>query len=201
MLVHQKRPGWLPLSLNDQIPGGIAVKDKGMTSSNDLEIAEFRKALGAFVTGVTVVTTMSRDGTPRGVTANSFTSVSLQPPLILVCLAHSAASHQAFTEAEVFAVNILSEEQRLISSKFASSRADKFADLEWHSAVTGSPIIKFSSAWMDCVKHDMVDAGDHTILIGRVKDFGHGPSMPLGYYRGQYVSLSVPQHDNFSPRP
>jgi flavin reductase (DIM6/NTAB) family NADH-FMN oxidoreductase RutF len=169
-----------------------------MASSNDLDIAEFRKALGAFVTGVTVVTTLSRDGIPRGLTANSFTSVSLQPPLILVCLARTAASHRVFTEAEAFAVSILSKEQRLISSKFASSRSDKFVDVEWHSAVTGSPIIKFSSAWLDCVRHDTIDAGDHTILVGRVEDFGHGPGMPLGYYRGRYVSVdskSVPQPD------
>lgn len=162
-----------------------------MTSSNGLDVAEFRKALGAFVTGVTVVTTMSRDGTPRGLTANSFTSVSLEPPLILVCLARTAGSHQVLTATEGFAISILSREQRVISSKFASSRADKFAGIEWHSAITGSPIIKFSSAWLDCVKHNMIDAGDHTILIGRVVDFGRGPSMPLGYYRGQYVSLDV----------
>jgi flavin reductase (DIM6/NTAB) family NADH-FMN oxidoreductase RutF len=163
-----------------------------MTSSNDLDVAEFRKALGAFVTGVTVVTTKSRNGAPRGVTANSFTSVSLNPPLILVCLARTAKSHQVFTEAEEFAVSILSKEQQAISSRFASSNPDKFVDVDWHTSVTGSPIIRHSSAWMDCVKHDMVDAGDHTILIGRVMDFGHRPSIPLGYCRGQYISLDAP---------
>jgi flavin reductase (DIM6/NTAB) family NADH-FMN oxidoreductase RutF len=162
-----------------------------MPSSNDLDVAEFRKALGAFVTGVTVVTTKSRSGAPRGVTANSFTSVSLNPPLILVCLARSAKSHPVFTETEEFAVSILSKEQRAISSKFASSNPDKFVDVDWHTSVTGSPIIRHSSAWLDCVKHDMVDAGDHTILIGRVRDFGHRPSMPLGYYRGQYIALDA----------
>jgi flavin reductase (DIM6/NTAB) family NADH-FMN oxidoreductase RutF len=178
-------------------------RDEGMTSANELDVAEFRKALGAFVTGVTVVTTRSREGTPRGVTANSFTSVSLHPPLILVCLARSAKSHQVFTETEEFAVSILSKEQREISSRFASSNPDKFADVDWHTSVTGSPIIRHSSAWMDCVKHDMVDAGDHTILIGRVRDFGHCPSMPLGYYRGQYISVdtSLVPPDCHSSRP
>jgi len=173
-----------------------------VTNSGGLDIAEFRKALGAFMTGVTVVTTMSSDGTPRGITANSFTSVSLQPPLILVCLAHSAASHHVFTATEAFAVSILNKEQRAISAKFASSRSDKFVGTEWHRAITGSPIIQSSGAWLDCVKHDAIDAGDHTILIGRVVGFGHRPSMPLGYFGGQYVSLDmqpVAQPENRPP--
>jgi flavin-dependent trigonelline monooxygenase, reductase component len=160
-----------------------------MTSSDHLDVSEFRKALGRFVTGVTVVTTLAPDGAPRGFTANSFTSVSLRPPLILVCIARSAASHNIYESAASFAVSILSQDQQSISSTFASSRPDKFADIDWSLSANGCPIIGSSAAWLDCIKHDMIEAGDHTILIGRVEQFSHSARMPLGYYQGRYVAL------------
>ena len=160
-----------------------------MGLTEGLDTAEFRKELGAFMTGVTVVTTMSPVVTPRGITANSFTSVSLEPPLILVCLAHSAASHHVFTASEAFAVSILNKEQLAISARFASSRLDKFVDTDWQRAMTGSPIIEASLAWVE--KHKAIEAGDHTILIERVVGFGHTPSMPLGYFGGKCVSVDA----------
>jgi len=97
----------------------------------------FRQALGNYPTGVTVVTTVDADGTPRGLTANSFTSVSLDPALILVCLGKTTASHPVFMQAERFAVNILAEDQREVSALFASKSPDKFAQAAWHTGASG----------------------------------------------------------------
>ncbi|OYD64924.1 UNVERIFIED_ORG: flavin reductase (DIM6/NTAB) family NADH-FMN oxidoreductase RutF [Burkholderia sp. CF145] len=167
-----------------------------MTDSvNELpfDIADFRRALGAFVTGVTVVTTIQPDGSPRGFTANSFTSVSLDPPLILVCIAKTASSYQVFSQAPQFAVSVLAEDQKAVSGVFASKAADKFAQVAWSARATGAPVVDNAAACFDCTTHDVVDAGDHIILIGRVVDFLHISSSPLGYCRGAYVNFSLSQ--------
>lgn len=147
----------------------------------------FRKALGSYPTGVTVVTTRDADGTPRGFTANSFTSVSLTPPLILVCIAKTAHSHATFVAAPSFAVNVLADSQRAVSSLFASKQPEKFGQCTWTDGITGSPVIEGSVATFDCRQHQCVDAGDHTILIGEVVDLRQQQSRPLGYCRGAYV--------------
>jgi len=157
------------------------------------DIADFRRALGAFVTGVTVVTTIQPDGSPRGFTANSFTSVSLDPPLILVCIAKTASSYQVFSETRRFAVSVLAEDQKGVSGVFASKAADKFSQVAWQARATGAPVIDNAAASFDCMTHDVVDAGDHVILIGRVVDFLHTSSSPLGYCRGAYVNFSLSQ--------
>ena len=157
------------------------------------DIAEFRRALGAFVTGVTIVTTIQPDGSPRGFTANSFTSVSLDPPLILVCIAKTASSHDVFSKTQQFAVSVLAEDQRPVSGVFASKAADKFSQVAWQKRTTGAPVIDNAAASFDCTTHDVVDAGDHIILIGRVVDFVHTSSSPLGYCRGAYVNFSLSQ--------
>ncbi|OXC73958.1 flavin reductase [Caballeronia sordidicola] len=157
------------------------------------DTAEFRRALGAFVTGVTVVTTIQPDGSPRGFTANSFTSVSLDPALILVCIAKTASSHPVFSVTQRFAVSVLAEDQRPVSGVFASKSADKFAQVDWHARRTGSPVMDGAAASFDCETHQVVDAGDHIILIGRVVDFTHTSATPLGYCRGAYVDFSLSQ--------
>ncbi len=156
-----------------------------------LDCADLRRALGTFATGVTVVTTMDADGMPRGFTANSFTSVSLEPPLILVCLAKTAASCPVFQAAESYAVNILCEAQKAVSTAFSSPTADRFAAVDWSTRTTGSPIIAGVVAWLDCRMHEVVDAGDHCILIGRVVDYDYAASSPLGFCRGAYVSFGL----------
>ncbi len=153
----------------------------------------FRQALGNYPTGVTVVTTVDADGTPRGLTANSFTSVSLDPALILVCLGKTTASHPVFMQADRFAVNILADDQRDISGLFASKSPDKFAQAAWHTGATGAPLIDGSVAWFDCTVHQRVDAGDHTILIGQVQDMGQRTARPLGYCQGAYVGFQLQQ--------
>ncbi len=161
------------------------------TGNSNIDPREFRQALGKFATGVTVITTREDDGTPRGFTANSFTSVSLDPPLILVCIACSAASCDVFTNAGHFAVNILADEQKEISNLFASQRADKFEIADWRASQNGTPLVDGALAWFDAANHQVVDAGDHVILIGRVTDFGSREGQPLGYFSGNYFNLDI----------
>ncbi|GJE27670.1 alpha/beta fold hydrolase [Methylobacterium organophilum] len=153
----------------------------------------FRNALGAFATGVTVVTTLQEDGEPRGFTANSFSSVSLDPPLVSICIARTASSHPVFKAAPRFAVNILAQDQRDVSGVFASKRPDKFEQVAWASGATGSPVLEGCAAWFDCRLHQVVAAGDHDILIGEVVDFDGSGRMPLGYCRGAYVEFGLAQ--------
>lgn len=151
-----------------------------------------RRAFGTFVTGVTVITTRDEDGTPRGMTANSFTSVSLDPPLLLVCVAKSASSFPAFTNSGCFAVNILHEGQVDVSGNFASKSPDKFQSVTHDHIHTGAPVLTDSLTWFDCTTYNTVDAGDHAILIGQVRAFGTSPTAPLGFCRGRYASVKDP---------
>jgi (E)-2-((N-methylformamido)methylene)succinate hydrolase len=154
---------------------------------------DLRRAFGAFMTGVTVVTTKDRDGLLRGFTANSFSSVSLDPPLLLVCLAKASASRETFARGPGFAVNILAESQKEISGVFASKRLNKFEGVDWTPSASGLPLLSGAVAWFDCALHQIVDAGDHVVLIGRVLDYGHTDANPLGYARGGYFSLGLEQ--------
>ena len=158
-----------------------------------IDAMDLRRALGAFATGVTVVTTVDGDGKPRGFTANSFTSVSLEPPLILVCLAKRAASCPVFQVAESFAVNILSEDQKAVSAAFSSPTGDRFSTVDWSVRATGCPILADVVAWLDCRMDNVVDAGDHYILIGRVVDYDYAAASPLGFCRGAYVFFGLAQ--------
>ena len=147
-----------------------------------------RDAFGCFMTGVTVVTTNGPDGKPLGFTANSFSSVSMDPPLLLVSIANTSRSHAAFVGARGFAVNILAEDQKAVSATFAKPVEDRFAGLSWENGPAGSPVIAGTSAWFDCDMHQVLNAGDHTILIGQIFDFDVTQAPGLGYYRGAYVT-------------
>ena len=151
----------------------------------------FRKALGSFLTGVTVVATLQEDGEPRGFTANSFTSVSLDPPLVLICIAKTASSYPVFSATGHFSVNVLAETQADISSLFATKSADKFTRTAWSRGPAGSPIINDVVAWFDCVRREVIEAGDHVILIGEVVGFDQAPANPLGYCRGAHITLGL----------
>ena len=159
----------------------------------EIDIRELRQTLGAFMTGVTVVTTINEQGEPIGFTANSFTSVSLDPPLVLVCLAKSSGNRNSFAGSKSYAINILADDQQDISSTFARPVEDRFAGVNWRNENTGSPIIEGVAAWLDCKMHDVVDAGDHLIFIGEVTAFANTTTSPLGYLRGNYVRLSLAQ--------
>ncbi|GLS23217.1 flavin reductase [Labrys miyagiensis] len=166
--------------------------EEAVRAQASIDPVALRRAFGTFVTGVTVITTREADGTPRGMTANSFTSVSLDPPLLLVCVGKSASSFQAFSAAPSFAVNLLHEGQVGVSGVFASKAADKFQTVTHDRVHTGAPILTDSLTWFDCSVHDRVDAGDHVILIGEVRAFGTSPSAPLGFCRGRYASVKDP---------
>jgi flavin reductase (DIM6/NTAB) family NADH-FMN oxidoreductase RutF/pimeloyl-ACP methyl ester carboxylesterase len=149
-----------------------------------------RDALGCFATGVTVVTTAAPDGTPVGLTANSFTSVSLEPEILLVCLAKTASCLSAFDAAEHFAVNVLHIGQQPLSNRFAMKGEDRFAETDWESWSTGAPIIKGTLASFECEKYQMQDVGDHVILLGKVSRVRFEPRRdPLLYFRGKYRRL------------
>lgn len=145
-----------------------------------------RDAFGTFITGVTVVTTLDGGGTPVGFTANSFTSVSLDPPLLLVCISKSSQNLDVFTTTSAFAVNVLAEGQREVSQTFASQVDDRFAAVRWQRGPHGSPVFDEVCAWFDCATHRTVDAGDHIILVGEVKAFDNLGRNGLGYMRGTY---------------
>lgn len=158
----------------------------------EIDPKEFRNALGGFITGVTIVTT-EIGGIPVGFTANSFTSVSLSPPLVLVCIGKSSSNYEAFSETDHFCINVLAENQRDVSQKFSAKGVDRFADLDWSSGVLGSPVIDNSIASFQCRMHQRIDAGDHDVLIGRVVKFDQKMGSPLGYCRGNYVLFELEQ--------
>ena len=157
------------------------------------DLRQLRNAFGTFLTGVTVVTCREESGIPRGFTANSFTSVSLRPPMLLICVDKTAESFDVFTQSEGFAVNILAETQVETSGLFASKCADKFDIADWSESENGNPILEGVCAWFDCKRDQVIDAGDHIILIGRVESYDYNGNMGLGYVRGGYLSLGLEQ--------
>lgn len=160
-------------------------------SVNPVDTHDLRRAFGSFATGVTIVTTLDKQGEPCGFTANSFSSVSLDPPLVLVSVAKSAYGLSIFSESKGFAINILAEEQRELSNRFASRGTDKFSGVNRKPGPTGAPILDDVVAWFDCENYQQVDAGDHVILIGKVVDYSYNSDAPLGFCRGAYVSFGL----------
>ncbi|MGI9354154.1 MAG: flavin reductase family protein [Rhizobiaceae bacterium] len=149
-----------------------------------------RSAFGSYMTGVTVVTAVAENGTPVGFTANSFTSVSLDPPLLLVCPGEHLSSFDVFRTCTFFAVNILAEGQEEVSNVFASSKGSRFEEVDWIADKFGAPLIDGAAASFSCTTHDQMDCGDHCILVGRVVDFSATETPGLGYCQGGYFCLS-----------
>ena len=149
-----------------------------------------RDALGCFATGVTVVTCLDSEGNPAGLTVNSFTSVSLDPPLLLVCIAKDAASAAALTSAPTFAINVLQTGQRPASIRFSTRDEDRFGATPWSCGEAGAPILEESLGVFECESYAVYDGGDHHILVGRVIKASFDPTMdPLLYFRGKYRRL------------
>lgn len=149
-----------------------------------------RDALGCFATGVTVVTCLSADGEPAGLTVNSFTSVSLDPPLLLVCIAKNAASAAPLTSAANFAINVLQTGQQPASIRFSTRAQDRFGATPWSTGEAGAPILKDSLGVFECERFAVYDGGDHHILVGRVIKASFDASLdPLLYFRGSYRRL------------
>ncbi|HKT18341.1 MAG TPA: flavin reductase family protein [Stellaceae bacterium] len=162
---------------------------------------EFRDALGLFPTGIAVVTTVDGDGRPAGVTVNSFTSVSLEPPLILVSLARTSRSFDAFTKAKHFAVSLLRHDQRQVSSAFASMAGERFSQVRHRAGLGGCLIIEPHLVAFHCDVYARHDGGDHVLILGKVTQIEPGKDAvpkPLLYFRGQYRELSE-QHAEIAP--
>ncbi|CAG7615671.1 flavin reductase family protein [Leucobacter soli] len=161
-----------------------------MTTS--IDPTTFRQVLGSFLTGVTIVTTVGSDGEYRGITANSFTSVSLDPPLVLFCIGKQSSSCEAFTEAEGFNIHILSAEQQGLARQFVRGTSEeKFANVPITTTETGAPLLSGVGAWLACRRHQVVDAGDHYILIGEVYACEAQDYRPLGFFQSQFQTFSM----------
>jgi 3-hydroxy-9,10-secoandrosta-1,3,5(10)-triene-9,17-dione monooxygenase reductase component len=152
-----------------------------------------RTVFGRFATGVTVVTTMTLDGDPVGMTVNSFTSVSLDPPLVLFCVAHRSCLYPAFQSTDRFAVNILRDDQRAVSARFASPGFHRFDEAPKDISASGVPLLKNALAIVECATHQRITAGDHDIVIGRVRALrvpADSGTDPLLFFAGSYRSLN-----------
>lgn len=161
-----------------------------MTSPPTPDLRSLKNAFGAFMTGVTVVTTRDARGQPQGFTANSFTSVSLEPPLLLVCPGRALSCFDAFTRCERFAISVLSDRQRDVSDLFATTDADRFSRADWEPDANGCPVISHAAASFSCRTHSRTEAGDHIVLIGTIERFSSSDSGALGYHRGGYFERS-----------
>ena len=148
---------------------------------------KFRDVLGRFCTGVTVVTSIS-DGQPVGMTCQSFSSVSLDPPLVLFCPAKTSRAWPLMQRSGHFCVNLLSHDQLELSNGFAAKGVDKFAGVPWRPSATGAPLLDGVLGWVDCTVYAVHEAGDHYVVIGRVMDLGvEEAPHPLLFYQGQYA--------------
>jgi flavin reductase (DIM6/NTAB) family NADH-FMN oxidoreductase RutF len=163
-----------------------------MAQAASIEPKLFRQLLGCFPTGVAVITTRAADGRPVGLTCNSFSSVSLEPPLVLFSLRKASKLLGTFTQADGFAINILSQRQDALSARFASSRIeDKFEGVDWRAGVLDLPLIDDCLGSFECSVHACHEAGDHYVLIGEVRHMSAGPAdQALVFYKGAYMMLA-----------
>lgn len=149
----------------------------------------FRSALGRFASGVTVVTSRDGSGRDHGLTVSAFCSLSLEPPLVLVCIDQEASMHPVLDQATHFAVNILANGQEAIARRFAAPETDRFEGIGFVRGTTGAPILDDVLAYVECRKMSVTIGGDHTIVVGEVEHAEARSSGPLLYYRGGYAQL------------
>jgi flavin reductase (DIM6/NTAB) family NADH-FMN oxidoreductase RutF len=150
---------------------------------------ELRRVMGHFATGVTIITTHAGSGALHGLTANAFSSVSLMPPLVLVCVDKKCESYPCFEESKVFTVNILGDDQESLSRKFAVSGGEKFQGVAYRVGANGAPILDGVLAYLECKLTDTCEGGDHTIYIGEVEEAETREGRPLLFFRGGYRSI------------
>lgn len=155
-------------------------------SKTEFDPKDFRRALGNFATGVTIVTGCAPDGTKVGVTASSFSSLSMDPPLILWSSIKASPSSNIFEAATHFAVNILASDQMDMSNHFARQQEDKFEGIEWDAGIGGAPIFPNCAGRFQCESYDKLDGGDHWIFVGRVLSFDDFGRAPLCFHQGSY---------------
>lgn len=169
-------------------PGGVPLGSPAVTDTHDppVDEARFRQVLGHFPTGVTVITAAPEGEPPVGLAVGSFASLSLDPPLVLFCAAKQSSSWPKIRDAGVFCVNVLAEDQEEVCRQFAG-KGDKYAGIGWKPGHTGAPILAGVLAWIDCRVEQVLDGGDHDIVVGRVLDLevAH-EGRPLVFFRGGY---------------
>jgi len=153
---------------------------------------EFRRACGRFATGVTIASVLDAQGAPHGLTVSSFTSVSLHPPLVLICLGHAVTVIGHFRTATYFGINVLAENQRELSERFARKGEDRFNGLPWERGETGVPLIPGALAVMELAVHQRFPSGDHDILVGKMVRAHVAEGDPLIYYASRYRGLRHP---------
>ena len=158
-----------------------------VTSSSPFDPVDLRRAMGRFGTGVTIVSTLDAAGLPVGVTANSFSSVSLDPPIVLWSLRRASPSLAAFDAAGRFVINVLGLEQVELSRRFASPLPDKFAGVERRLGLGGLPVVEGSAAVFECRTEQRLEVGDHVLYLGRVEAYGHRQGPTLLYCQGRYA--------------
>jgi flavin reductase (DIM6/NTAB) family NADH-FMN oxidoreductase RutF len=160
-------------------------------SSEDLAVSaeDFRRACGRFATGVTVATVLDAGGTPHGLTVSSFTSVSLDPPLVLICLGHAVTMIESFRAASHFGLNVLSAQQRNLSDRFARKGYDRFNGLPWERGATGVPLLPGVLAQIECATHQRFPSGDHDIFVGKMVAAKVVEGDPLLYYASAYRAI------------
>ncbi|MGW0809403.1 flavin reductase family protein [Nonomuraea sp. NPDC002799] len=163
-------------------------------ANGHLDSLRFRQVLGRFATGVVAITALDQaSGRPCGLAANSFTSVSLNPPLVAFCVAHTSTSWPKVRGANVITVNVLAEQQQAVCVQMAARGGDKFAGLEWTGSPGGNPVLEGALAWIDCVVEDEHLAGDHMIVVARVLQLDvHAEGGPLVFFRGGYGGFVAP---------
>jgi flavin reductase (DIM6/NTAB) family NADH-FMN oxidoreductase RutF len=154
----------------------------------------FREALGSFATGITVMTTQDAEEDRYGVTVTSFSSLSLEPPLVQWSLGNAAYSLPIFLRSKRFAVNILAADQEAVSRRFATADVDRFTDLDTQDGLDGLPLIVGAAAWIECTLETTLPGGDHTILVGRVLRARTFFKPPLLHWRGGYLPIENDQH-------
>jgi flavin reductase (DIM6/NTAB) family NADH-FMN oxidoreductase RutF len=145
--------------------------------------------MGAYPTGVTIVAAREEGGEPFGLTVNSFTSVSLEPPLVLVCIGRTSTAHDRLVSAEHFAVSLLAGDQDAVAWRFAQEPSEgRFDDARWTPAPSGAPILDGALAWLDCETHEVLEGGDHSIIVGRVAEAEVTDRPALLFHRGRLTS-------------
>lgn len=158
---------------------------------------EFRNTLGTFATGVTIITVRDENGENIGLTANAFSSLSLDPPLILICIDNKSGSVPAFQKGNPFVVNILSEEQENDCWTFAKKGTDKFANAQYELSTDGVPILTENLSSISCQVHEVLEGGDHIIVTGLVKEIARNEEKtPLLFYKGKICSITAPAASN-----
>ncbi|MFB7640168.1 flavin reductase family protein [Peribacillus butanolivorans] len=158
---------------------------------------EFRNTMGTFATGVTIITAKGEDGKNIGLTANAFSSLSLDPPLILVCIDKKSSSVPAFQKGRPFVVNLLSEEQENECWSFAKGGVDKFVNAQYELSPNGVPILKENLSTIICDVFEVLEGGDHVIVTGLAKEISRNEEKkPLIFYSGNICNLAVPANSN-----